>query len=156
MAAFEEARRTGKPISLLLCDIDHFKKFNDTWGHQTGDQVLKLVASCLSDSVKGRDMVARFGGEEFAVVLRQTTLNDAILLAEQIREYVESKQLVKKSSGDVLGMLTVSIGVASSAEFDTPATLIQRADVCLYRAKNTGRNLVVSEDEMAELRINAA
>jgi len=155
-AALEEARRTGKPVSLVMCDIDHFKKFNDTWGHQTGDQVLKLVANCLSENVKGRDMVARFGGEEFVIVLRQTSLDDATLLAEQIRGYVQSKHLVKKSSGDVLGLLTVSMGVASSADFDSPASLIQRADVCLYRAKNTGRNRVVNEDEMAELQITAA
>ena len=155
-AALEEARRTGKPVSLVMCDIDHFKKFNDTWGHQTGDQVLKLVANCLSENVKGRDMVARFGGEEFIIVLRQTSLDDATLLAEQIRGYVQSKHLVKKSSGDVLGLLTVSMGVASSADFDSPASLIQRADVCLYRAKNTGRNRVVNEDEMAELQISAA
>ncbi len=155
-AALEEARRTGKPVSLVMCDIDHFKKFNDTWGHQTGDQVLKLVAACLSENVKGRDMVARFGGEEFVIVLRQTSLDDATLLAEQIRAYVQSKHLVKKSSGDVLGLLTVSMGVASSADFDSPASLIQRADVCLYRAKNTGRNRVVNEDEMAELQPSAA
>jgi len=155
-AALEEARRTGKPVSLVMCDIDHFKKFNDTWGHQTGDQVLKLVANCLSENVKGRDMVARFGGEEFVIVLRQTSLDDATLLAEQIRGYVQSKHLVKKSSGDVLGLLTVSMGVASSADFDSSASLIQRADVCLYRAKNTGRNRVVNEDEMAELQISAA
>jgi len=155
-AALEEARRTGKPVSLVMCDIDHFKKFNDTWGHQTGDQVLKLVANCLSENVKGRDMVARFGGEEFVIVLRQTSLDDATLLAEQIRGYVQSKHLVKKSSGDVLGLLTVSMGVASSADFDSAASLIQRADVCLYRAKNTGRNRVVNEDEMAELQISAA
>ena len=155
-AALEDARRTGKPVSLVMCDIDHFKKFNDTWGHQTGDQVLKLVAKCLSENVKGRDMVARFGGEEFVIVLRQTSLDGATLLAEQIRDYVQSKHLVKKSSGDVLGLLTVSMGVASSADFDSPASLIQRADVCLYRAKNTGRNRVVNEDEMAELQISAA
>jgi diguanylate cyclase len=156
VSALEEAHRTGNPVSLLICDIDHFKKFNDTWGHQIGDQVLKLVACCLSDNVKGRDMVARFGGEEFVVVLRQTALDNATLLAERLRDYVQSKQLVKKSTGDILGMLTVSIGVASSAEFDTPASLIQRADVCLYRAKNTGRNRVVNEEEMADLQIDAA
>ena len=155
-AALEDARRTGKPVSLVMCDIDHFKKFNDTWGHQTGDQVLKLVAKCLSENVKGRDMVARFGGEEFVIVLRQTSLDGATLLAEQIRDYVQSKHLVKKSSGDVLGLLTVSMGVASFADFDSPASLIQRADVCLYRAKNTGRNRVVNEDEMAELQVSAA
>jgi diguanylate cyclase len=154
--ALAEAQRTGRPVSLLLCDIDHFKKFNDTWGHQTGDQVLKLVAGNLSESVTDGDMVARFGGEEFAIVLSQTALARATLLADQIRDHVQGKQLVKKSTGDILGMLTISIGVACSTEDDTPASLIQRADVCLYRAKNAGRNRVVNEDETSELQTDAA
>jgi diguanylate cyclase len=154
--ALAEAERTGRPASLLLCDIDHFKKFNDSWGHQTGDQVLKLVAGYLSESVRDGDMVARFGGEEFAIVLRGTALEPATLMAERIRDHVQGKQLVKKSTGDVLGMLTVSIGVACGTGDDTTASLIQRADICLYRAKNTGRNRVVNEDQTSELRTDAA
>ena len=76
---------TAKPVTLLMCDIDHFKKFNDTWGHQTGDQVLRLVANCLSENVKGRDTAARYGGEEFAVLLRGTGLEAATMVADQIR-----------------------------------------------------------------------
>ena len=75
----------GDSVSLLMCDIDHFKKFNDSWGHQTGDQVLRLVANCLSDNVKGRDTAARYGGEEFAVLLRGTAWTDATHVADQIR-----------------------------------------------------------------------
>ena len=149
--ALADAQRTGKHVSLLLCDIDHFKQFNDTWGHQTGDQVLKLVAGCLTERVRDGDMVARFGGEEFAIVLRATALDHATLMAERIRDHVQGKQLVKKSTGDVLGMLTISIGVACRTEHDTQASLIQRADVCLYRAKSMGRNRVVNEDETAGL-----
>ncbi len=156
VAAIGDARESGETIALLMCDIDHFKRFNDSWGHQTGDQVLRLVATCMSENVKGRDTVARFGGEEFAVILRRTSLDNATKLADQIRAFVQSKKLVKKSTGDVLGTITVSIGVARSCEGDTPASLIQRADACLYRAKRGGRNRVVNEDEPADAQIDAA
>lgn len=156
LSAIAEAHETGDTIALLMADIDNFKKFNDTWGHQTGDQVLRLVASCMSENVKGRDTVARFGGEEFAIILRRTALENASTLADQIRSYVQSKKLVKKSTGDILGTITVSIGVARLSERDTPASLIQRADACLYAAKKGGRNRVVNEDEADHLQIDAA
>ena len=132
-----------------MCDIDHFKNFNDFLGHQTGDKGLRLVANCLSENVKGRDTAARYGGEEFTVILRQTGLSDAINLANQIRGTVESKKLVKKSTGDVLGQITISIGVAQLAPDDQAETLVQRADTCLYRAKHLGRNRVIGEAELA-------
>lgn len=143
--AIGQSRNLAEPLSLLMCDIDHFKVFNDTWGHTTGDQVLRLVAGCLSENVKGRDTAARFGGEEFAVVLRNTVLEDAVSLANQIRLYVERKKLVKKSTGDILGRISISIGVAQLAPGDTQVTFVQRADTCLYAAKNAGRNCVVSD-----------
>jgi diguanylate cyclase len=139
----EHARKTGEPLCLFMCDIDHFKNFNDTWGHQTGDQVLRLVAHCLSENVKGRDTAARYGGEEFVVILRQTPLDSAVSLANQIRTNVESKKLVKRSTGDILGTITISIGVAQFASGETPSSLVQRADACLYAAKNAGRNRVM-------------
>jgi diguanylate cyclase len=135
----------GEPLSLLMCDIDHFKTFNDTWGHQTGDQVLRLVANCLSENVKGRDTAARYGGEEFTVILRHTGIDDAINLANQIRATVESKKLVKKSTGEVLGAITISIGVAEAVENDSCEELLRRADMCMYRAKQTGRNRVIGQ-----------
>jgi diguanylate cyclase len=148
-AAIADAVETGSTVSLLMCDIDHFKRFNDMWGHQTGDQVLRLVANCLSENVKGRDTAARYGGEEFAVIVRQTGVAGAVNLADQIRSNVECKKLVKKSTGDILGTITISMGVAQLAPGDDAETLVQRADACLYRAKNTGRNRVVSEEELA-------
>lgn len=155
--AIEDAAQTGAALALLMCDIDHFKTFNDTWGHQTGDQVLRLVANCLSENVKGRDTAARYGGEEFTVILRQTALGDAIYLANQIRSTVEGKKLVKKSTGDILGRITISIGVAQLSAEDHAETLVQRADTCLYRAKHTGRNRVVGESELsAPAEIDAA
>jgi diguanylate cyclase len=156
-AAIREAQDSGAHVSLLMCDIDHFKRFNDTWGHQTGDQVLRLVAGCLSENVKGRDTAARYGGEEFAVIVRQSSLTGSVALADQIRASVETKKLVKKSTGDILGTITISIGVAEFAKTDTADTLVQRADRALYRAKNTGRNKVVSESEpSASAKSNAA
>ncbi|HEY1708127.1 MAG TPA: GGDEF domain-containing protein [Rhizomicrobium sp.] len=142
-----QSAETGEPVSLLMCDIDHFKQFNDTWGHQTGDQVLRLVANCLSENVKGRDTAARYGGEEFAVILRNTELAHAITLADQIRANVEGKKLVKKSTGDILGRMTISIGVAQLAATEQPGDLVQRADACLYAAKHNGRNLVLGEHD---------
>jgi diguanylate cyclase len=146
-AAITDAREKSEPLSLFMCDIDRFKQFNDTWGHQTGDHVLRLVANCLSENTKGRDTAARFGGEEFAVIVRQANLTAAVSLAEQIRMHVESKKLVKKSTGDILGSITISIGVAQLGAEDDPTDLIQRADMCLYRAKHSGRNCVVAQDD---------
>ena len=143
--AMKSAQENGEALSLLVCDIDHFKKFNDKWGHQTGDQVLRLVANCLSENVKGRDTAARYGGEEFAVIVPNTALGDAITLANQIRAAVESKKLVKKSTGDILGVITISIGAAQLRAGEEPTDLINRADACLYAAKAAGRNCVVSE-----------
>jgi diguanylate cyclase len=163
--AFDEAMRVaiaeaedGEAVSLLMCDIDHFKGFNDTWGHQTGDQVLRLVATCLSDNVKGRDTAARYGGEEFAVLLRGTGLEAATKVADQIRNTVETKKLVKKSTGDILGTITISIGVAQFTPGDTVEGAIRRADACLYGAKHNGRNLVINQNDarMSALETSAA
>jgi diguanylate cyclase len=142
--AIEQATGNQEPLSLLMCDIDHFKQFNDTWGHQTGDQVLRLVANCMSDNVKGRDTAARYGGEEFAVIVRGAPLAAAVKVAEQIRAAVQSKKLIKKSTGDILGTITISLGAAELGAGEAPASLIQRADACLYAAKAGGRNCVKS------------
>jgi diguanylate cyclase len=143
--AISSARESGEPMSLCMCDIDRFKVFNDTFGHQTGDQVLRLVSQCLSENVKGRDTAARYGGEEFVVILPQTALADSVVLANQIRKAVESRKLVKKSTGDVLGTITISIGAAQLGPDDNAASLVQRADACLYAAKHAGRNRVMCE-----------
>jgi diguanylate cyclase len=156
--AVEHRAQEPEAVALLLCDIDHFKKFNDSWGHQTGDQVLRLVANCLSENVKGRDTAARYGGEEFAVLLRGTGLEAATRVAEQIRLNVETKKLVKKSTGDVLGTITISIGVAEFAPGEAVEAVIRRADACLYGAKQNGRNLVINQNDprIAALESTAA
>src|SRR2546423_9918904 len=127
-------------MALLLADIDHFKNFNDTFGHLTGDQVLRLVAIALKQNVKGQDIAARYGGEEFAIVLPGTTLRAALTVADHIRRAVMTKELMKRSTGEHLGRVTVSIGVAALQNGDTAQSLIERADNCLLTAKRRGGN----------------
>jgi diguanylate cyclase len=129
----------------MLTDIDHFKKFNDSYGHLTGDQVLRLVAISVKQNVKGQDVAARYGGEEFAIVLPNTALRQAITVADHIRRAVMNKELMKRSTGEHLGRVTISIGVATLCASDNPQSLIERADVCLYAAKRSGRNRVIGE-----------
>jgi diguanylate cyclase len=150
-----QAAEAGTPLSLLLGDIDHFKKFNDTWGHQTGDQVLRLVAHTLRTNVKGRDLAARYGGEEFAVILPMTKLPDAVVVGDQIRNSIKAKELIKKSTGENLGTITMSIGVACFAPDDTPAKMIARADAALYAAKRGGRDQVMDETQLSPADLEA-
>jgi len=137
-----ETDQSETPFSLLFTDIDHFKKFNDTFGHQTGDQVLRLVALAVKQNIKGQDIAFRYGGEEFAVILPRTALEQSVVVAEHIREAVFSKELVKRSTGENLGRITISIGVSEWRPGDTAQSIIERADTCLYAAKNGGRNQV--------------
>jgi diguanylate cyclase len=143
--AFADALATGEPLSLLMFDIDHFKSFNDSYGHLTGDQVLRLVGISLKQSIKGQDITARYGGEEFAVVLPNTALRQALTVADHIRRAVMSKELKKKSTGEILGRVTISVGVSMLKPDDDTDSLIERADACLYAAKRAGRNRVVCE-----------
>jgi diguanylate cyclase len=143
--AVQNALASGDPLSLVMFDIDHFKSFNDTYGHLTGDQVLRLVATSLKQTIKGQDITARYGGDEFAVVLPNTALRQALTVADHIRRAVMSKELKKKSTGEMLGRVTVSIGVSMLTPGDDTDSLIERADVCLYAAKRAGRNRVVCE-----------
>jgi diguanylate cyclase len=136
---------TGAPLSLLMFDIDHFKSFNDSYGHLTGDQVLRLVGLSLKQTIKGQDITARYGGEEFAVVLPNTALRQALTVADHIRRAVMAKELKKKSTGEMLGRVTISVGVSMLKPGDTSDSLIERADACLYAAKRGGRNRVVCE-----------
>jgi diguanylate cyclase len=146
--AINEAKTTGAPLSLMLLDIDQFKRFNDTWGHQTGDQVLRLVAMTLKSNIKDKDVAARYGGEEFAAVLPETDLEGAMIVAENVRKAVQAKELLKRSTNEKLGRITASFGVATFRRGDTPSTFIERADRCLYAAKHAGRNKVISENEL--------
>jgi diguanylate cyclase len=140
-----EAATEQDPLCLLIGDIDHFKAFNDTHGHRVGDQVLRQVALTLKQCIKGRDIAARYGGEEFAVILPQTDLAGAKRVGDQIRKSIESKRIRLKSSGQTLGAITLSIGGTQYNPGEALATLIERADQGLYRAKNEGRNRTVIE-----------
>ena len=143
--AIVEARAKSEPLSLMLIDIDHFKNFNDSYGHLIGDQVLRLVATSVQQNVKGQDIAARYGGEEFAVVLPNTLLRSAITVADHIHRAVMTKEVVKRSTGENLGRVTISIGVACLHKSDSAQTLIERTDDCLYAAKRHGRNRVMCE-----------
>lgn len=138
----EDADETKKPLVLMMLDIDHFKEFNDSHGHQVGDQVLRLVARTLTDGVKGRDFAARYGGEEFSIILTDTTLESGVKVAEALRKMVENKEVVNKTNNQNLGRITLSIGLAMYKQGETVSDFIERADKALYAAKEAGRNRV--------------
>ena len=137
-----QSEAKGDPFSLILCDIDFFKRFNDTWGHQTGDQIIRFVAGCLTRHAGDEDLVARYGGEEFGIVLPGADAAAASKVAETIRRTVESKKLLRKSTSEDLGNITVSLGVAQYGSGESVEGLIERADTALYKSKQNGRNRV--------------
>jgi diguanylate cyclase len=138
-----EAQRKHEPLSLILADIDHFKKINDRFGHQVGDEVIRLVAATLSRNVKGKDTVARYGGEEFALILPQASLENAMSVAQQIKQQLERKSWAQRRDGHVLGTVTASFGVAQLQPKESKDLLLQRTDKKLYDAKAKGRNCIV-------------
>jgi diguanylate cyclase len=140
----DEAQELGQTFSLIMMDIDHFKSFNDNFGHQVGDQVLRLVAKTLIDGVKGRDVAARFGGEEFAIILPETNLPAGVKVGDYLRKAVASKDVVNRNSGEKLGRITLSGGVAQYIAGEDLEDLIGRADAALYTAKHNGRNQIAA------------
>jgi diguanylate cyclase len=139
-----DAMNSGDDLSLLLIDIDHFKKVNDTWGHATGDAVIQFVANTLAQNVKGQDCVARYGGEEFAVILPTTSIDAAMRVGENIRTALSRRLFVPHHLDETVGAVTVSIGIACYEPGEPLAEWIQRADAALYEAKKTGRDRVIS------------
>ncbi|MDR2187431.1 MAG: diguanylate cyclase [Azonexus sp.] len=141
---WRRARRSGSELALVMCDVDHFKKFNDTYGHQAGDECLRRVAGAIATSLeRGSDVAARYGGEEFVVLLPETPLGGALIVAEKIRRAVQTLNIPHSASSH--SRVTLSIGLAATVpERDNAAnSLIAAADQALYEAKNTGRNRVV-------------
>ena len=140
----EQSKKLGTGFTLMMIDIDNFKKFNDDFGHQVGDQVLRLVAKTLKDGIRGKDFVCRYGGEEFAVLLPDTPLSAGVAVGNNLRKTVATKDVVNKSTGSILAQITLSAGVAESSKNESMDDLIERADAALYAAKNNGRNQVAS------------
>jgi len=141
---FHDARAYGHALSLLLLDIDHFKKVNDKYGHQVGDFVLRAIAAKIKGLIRSDDIAARYGGEEFAVIVPGQPLAVAKSLAERIRSAIEAADIKMRTSGTSLGRVTLSIGVAQLRETEAVEDMIRRADQCLYEAKRAGRNRVVA------------
>lgn len=140
-AMFTDAVESGKPLTVLMTDVDHFKKVNDTYGHVPGDEILQQVARRLSQHVRMTDMVARYGGEEFVILLPDTTMEAGLQIAERIRASIEDTPF-KISAGDGILSKTTSLGISILREGDTLQTLLKRADAGLYVAKEGGRNRV--------------
>lgn len=138
-AAFQ---RYGEPFCLILFDVDHFKKFNDTYGHQAGDGVLQAVAATARETMRSSDTVARYGGEEFVVVVYKAKIDEAVKAAENLREAVAGHEFVFKGENKVV-QVTISLGVTQVITGDTPKSLIERADKLMYEAKKQGRNRTV-------------
>lgn len=143
--AVVNAMEHGQDLTVVMADVDHFKSFNDKWGHLLGDQILKLIASLLKSNVIEGGTAARFGGEEFVVLLPETDIRTAVALADKIRQDISSKKARKKDTGESIGRITCSFGVAAFRNGEPMSEFIARADSALYEAKRTGRDRVVDE-----------
>jgi diguanylate cyclase len=142
------AMERGDPLSVLLVDIDHFKRFNDNFGHSVGDQVLRLMATVLRERVREGDLPARYGGEELIAVLPGAELATCEAVAERLRRAIAECRITRRSTGEVLSSITVSVGVGQFQPGESMTDLIERCDRALYVAKRTGRNRVVTENEL--------
>ncbi len=141
-AACRQADLEGQPLTLAFLDIDHFKTFNDTWGHQTGDQVLRYVAAVIERSAMAPRLAARIGGEEFAVIFPGESTETVVAVLDGIREEVSSRILKRRSTNEDLGAVTLSAGFAERQRLEAPSNLMERADSALYASKRAGRNRV--------------
>ncbi|RUO98733.1 diguanylate cyclase [Hyphomicrobium sp.] len=139
----QAAAEANEPLSLIMADVDHFKRINDTFGHAVGDEILRRFAELLSKNIKGRDTAARFGGEEFVVVLPQTRVEGARNLGEQLRSELESKKWMHHKTGQPIGKVTASFGIVELRRGEDCDDLLDRVDAKLYEAKAQGRNRVV-------------
>lgn len=145
LAASKTAEEGEESLCLVLADIDNFKQLNDRFGHGFGDQVLKLVAHTLVQGIKGRDTAARFGGEEFVLILPNTPLQGAVTVAENLRKAIAAKKLARKGETKTIGTITLSFGVTQYTAGEPLDILVRRADELLYRAKRLGKNRVIAE-----------
>lgn len=139
------ASELQEPLCLIMADVDHFKRINDTFGHAVGDEILRRFGEMLAKNIKGRDTAVRYGGEEFIVVLPHTRLDGAQYLGEQIRSELESKKWMHHKTGQPIGKVTASFGIAQLRNGEQSEGLLERADAKLYEAKAAGRNCVMSD-----------
>ena len=146
--ACEQAEKNKTTVTLAVLDIDHFKRFNDTWGHQTGDQVLRYVASVIGRISKAPRVAARYGGEEFAVIFPGENSAKVEAALNGIREEIASRALRRRSTNDELGAVTISAGLAQRRPGETGSSLIDRADEALYASKHGGRNMVTNGEQL--------
>jgi diguanylate cyclase len=150
-AAQMKAMEVEDPLSILLLDIDNFKHFNDNYGHAVGDQVIRLIASVLRERVRENDLAARYGGEELIGVLPGADLETCHIIAERIRATIAECRITRRSTGEYLPDITVSIGIAQFRPGESMSDLIERCDRALYRAKALGRNRTVTETELDDV-----
>lgn len=148
-SAQAHAMEIGEPLSVLLFDIDHFKSLNDRFGHQVGDQVLRLVAGILRQTVREDDLAARYGGEELMIVLPRTELSTAVVIGERIRTTLAGRTLRRRTTGEPLGTVTTSVGAAQFRPGELSEALVARCDAALYAAKAAGRNRTFDETLLA-------
>ena len=142
------ARQNDSPFSIIMVDIDHFKKVNDTFGHLVGDSILRSLARMIKDHLRRNDIAARYGGEEFLILLPETEIEGAKAVGQKIRKALSTKEWKLKKNGDSIGRVTVSMGVALYKFNEPEESLIKRADDALYLAKNNGRHQVVTQQEL--------
>ncbi|SCA57779.1 GGDEF domain-containing protein [Candidatus Terasakiella magnetica] len=144
------AMANGEELALMMIDVDHFARFNEHHGHQVGDQVLKLVAVTIAECIKGQDTAARYGGDEFSVILPRTSLDNAMKLAENICKRVSSKNVINRATGERLGKITMSAGVATFEYGEPISQLLVRADHALQEAMRNGYNQVLTQVDLKD------
>lgn len=146
-AVINSSKANSTPLCLVIADIDHFKAFNEKFGHSVGDKVLRFVASLIKNNVKGADSVARFSGEQFALLLPETNYEGALVVAENIREKLAKQTLSDSAKKIELGTITASFGVANYESQESAEQLINKADTALRDAKKAGRNKVIGNNQ---------
>ena len=147
--SMHEAVANQDELCLLMCDIDHFKNVNDTWGHPVGDQVIRFIAHTLRQHANKDCLAARYGGEEFALIMPRTRLSEAHAIGCMVNQSVKTKRLARRSTGENIGSITISIGIAHHRSEDSLSDFIGRADACLYASKRGGRDRVTTDGDLA-------